>query len=309
MSVIRFFRKQRVLTGRLHVFVQQCTKEIDETAKIQYNYLIRIWRDAVTPLYFDTHAHYDDKAFDGDRERLLSGLPSRGVAYVMNPGVDEESSRAAMDFARRFDHVYAAAGWHPHEARFFTAESEGLLRAWAKEPKVRAIGEIGLDFHYDFSPREAQRAAFVRQLELAEELDLPVIVHDRESGGACMEIVRAFPAVRGVFHSYSGGIAQAEELVARGWYLSFTGALTFKNPGDAPEVFRKMPLNRLMLETDSPYMAPAPRRGQRNDSTLLPLIAQKAAELRDMTIADMARITLENGKVFFGIKDSSLRSE
>jgi len=257
----------------------------------------------VTPMYFDTHAHYDDRAFDGDREALLSTLPENGIAYVMNPGVDEGSSRAALDFARRFAHVYAAVGWHPHEAKYFTAESEALLRAWAKEPKARAIGEIGLDFHYDFSPREAQRAAFVRQLELAGELNLPVIVHDRESNGACMEIVRAFPAVRGVFHSYSGGVEQAEELISMGWYLSFTGALTFKNPREAPEVLRRMPIERLMLETDSPYMAPAPRRGQRNDSTLLPLIAQRAAELCGIGLEDMARMTLDNGKVFFGIVD------
>jgi len=253
-------------------------------------------------MYFDTHAHYDDRAFDGDREALLSALPGNGVAYVMNPGVDGESSRAAMDFARRFDHVYAAVGWHPHEAKAFTAESEALLRAWAEEPKMRAIGEIGLDFHYDFSPREVQRAVFVRQLELAEELGLPVIVHDRESGGACMELVRAFPNVRGVFHSYSGGVEQAEELISMGWYLSFTGALTFKNPGQAPEVLKRMPLERLMLETDSPYMAPAPRRGQRCDSTLLPLTAKRAAELRGMELADIARVTLENGKTFFDIR-------
>ena len=255
------------------------------------------------PSYFDSHAHYDDRAFDEDREALLSALPERGVAYVVNPGVDEQSCRAALDFARRFPYVYAAVGWHPHEAKDFTAESEALLRAWAKEPKVRAIGEIGLDFHYDFSPRETQRAVFIRQLELARELNLPVIVHDRESGGACMEIVRAFPGLRGVFHSYSGGVEQAEELIDLGWYLSFTGALTFKNPGEAPEVLQKIPLDRLMLETDSPYMAPAPRRGQRNDSTLLPLIAQRAAELRGMALADVARATLENGKVFFNITD------
>lgn len=257
----------------------------------------------MNPLYFDTHAHYDDKAFDEDRETLLPSLPSRGVAYVMNPGVDAESSGAAVGFARRYAHFYAAVGWHPHEASQFTAAGEAQIRAWTREPKVRAIGEIGLDFHYDFSPRDVQRAAFIRQLELAVELNLPVIVHDRESGGACMEIVRMFPAARGVFHSYSGDMDQAEELLSMGWYLSFTGALTFKKPGLAPEVLRRVPLERLMLETDSPYMAPAPHRGQRNDSTFLPLIAQKVAELLHLSAADVALRTLQNGKQFFAIAD------
>lgn len=252
--------------------------------------------------YFDTHAHYDDKAFDGDRGELMSSLPSRGVVLVMNPGVDEKTSLTAVSFAQKYDHFYAAVGWHPHEAKYFDARSESLIRDWAKEKKVKAIGEIGLDFHYDFSPREVQRTVFIRQMELAAELELPVIVHDREAHEECMRVVRAFSSVRGVFHSYSGSPEMARELLSMGWYLSFTGALTFKNAKKAPEVVRDMPLERLMLETDSPYMTPVPHRGTRNDSAYLPYIAEKVAEIRDITTEDVAGQTLENGKTFFDIK-------
>jgi TatD DNase family protein len=252
-------------------------------------------------MYFDTHAHYDDETFDQDREALVASLPAQGISLVMNPGSDKRSSLAAIALSRRYDHVYAAVGWHPHEADSFDGEGPALLRQWARETKVRAIGEIGLDYYYDFSPREQQIAVFNSQMELAEELGLPVIIHDRDAHGDCMEVIRRFPNVRGVFHCYSGSVEMAREVLDMGWYLSFTGAITFKNARKALETIAMMPAERMMLETDSPYLAPVPNRGKRNDSRNLPLIAQVVANIRGMTVPEVAALTLENGCRFFKI--------
>ena len=251
--------------------------------------------------YFDTHAHYDDGAFDPDRETLLASLPEQGAALVVNPGCDGKSSLAAAELAARYPHVYAAVGWHPHEADSFDEAGETLLRSLAARDKVVAIGEIGLDYHYDFSPREQQMRVFRRQMELAEELDLPVVIHDREAHGDCMEVVRAFPRVRGAFHCYSGSPEMAAELVERGWYLGFTGAITFKNARRALETLRAMPAERILAETDCPYLAPVPHRGKRNDSRLLPRILEVIGECRGISPEAAAALTLENGRRFFGI--------
>ena len=253
-------------------------------------------------MYFDTHAHYDDEDFDADREALLASMPEKGVDLIVNPGCGESSSLQAIALSRRFPHVYAAVGWHPQEADDFDASSEDKLRSWAKEPKVVAIGEIGLDYYYEGASKEKQRDVFARQLALAAELGLPAIVHDREAHADSMEIVRRFPGVKGVFHCYSGSVEMARELISLGWYLSFTGAVTFKNARKAPEVVACLPDDRIMIETDSPYLAPVPYRGRRNDSTLLQPIAQKIAEIRGSTADEVAALTKENGLRFFGIQ-------
>lgn len=253
-------------------------------------------------MYFDTHAHYDDEAFDADRDEILASMPERGVDLIVNPGCGESSSLFAMELSRRYPHVYAAVGWHPQEADAFDAASEDKLRAWAKTDKVVAIGEIGLDYYYEGASKEKQRDVFSRQLALAGELGLPVIVHDREAHADCMEIVRQFPGLRGVFHCYSGSAEMANELVNMGWYLSFTGAVTFKNAKKAPEVVQKLPLDRIMIETDAPYLAPVPFRGKRNDSTYLAQIAQRIAELRGTTPEAIASQTMQNGLRFFGLR-------
>lgn len=252
-------------------------------------------------MYFDTHAHYDDEDFDLDRDELLSSLPESGVTLVVNPGCDRRTSEAAIAFSKKYHHIYAAVGWHPHEAKNFTSDAPGLIRSWAKEEKVVAIGEIGLDFHYDFSPREEQIYAFRAQLELARELNLPVIVHDREAHGECLDIIRDFPEVKGVFHCYSGSPEMAKELVKMGWYLGFTGAITFKNAKKAPEVISVTPNDRMLIETDCPYLAPVPHRGKRNDSRLLPYMAEVIARVKGITAEQAAQLTFENGKAFFGI--------
>jgi len=253
-------------------------------------------------MYFDTHAHYDDEAFDADRYELLASMPGKGVSLILNPGCNKESSITAMELSERFPHVYSAVGWHPHDAKDFDNESPELIRKWAARPKVVAIGEIGLDYHYNFSPREDQRRAFIRQMELARELNLPVIIHDREAHGDCMEIVRDFPDVLGVFHCYSGSPEMAREILKLGWYLSFTGAITFKNARRALETIDICPLDRILLETDAPYLAPVPHRGERNDSGNLPLIAQTVGDIKGLTAGEVAAITAENGKRFFGIQ-------
>ncbi|MGN1001495.1 MAG: TatD family hydrolase [Oscillospiraceae bacterium] len=252
-------------------------------------------------MFFDTHAHYDDERFDADRDELLAGLPEAGVELVLNPGCDEPTSRAAVALAEKFDHVYAAVGWHPHEADSYNDESAALIRRWAAHPKVKAIGEIGLDYFYDFSPREKQREVFAAQLALAKELALPVIIHDRDAHGECMEIIGDCPGVRGVFHCYSGSAEMARRLLDMGWYLSFTGAITFKNARKALEAIAVCPLDRIMIETDSPYLAPVPHRGERNDSRMLPYMAQVIADVKGISPEEAARITLENGRRFFGI--------
>ena len=252
---------------------------------------------------FDTHAHYDADAFDADRMEVLSSMPGQGVELILNPGCDLKSSQTAVELAERFPFVYAAVGVHPEECADWNAEHDiPVLETLAQNPKVRAIGEIGLDYHWaENPPRELQQQAFHAQLELAEKLDLPVIVHDRDAHHDCLDIVRAHPGVRGVFHCYSGSLEDARVLVDRGWMLSFTGNITFKNARRAPDILRWLPLERLMLETDAPYMAPEPYRGQRCDSTMIARSAETVAQLRGLTRDEVEAVTLENGKKFFGI--------
>jgi len=251
---------------------------------------------------FDTHAHYDADAFDADRLELLASMPGRGVELILNPGCDVPSSRAAVELAERFPFVYAAVGVHPEECGGWTGGELEALRELARHPKVRAIGEIGLDYYWEENPpRELQREVLHAQLELAEELKLPVIIHDREAHGDCLEIVRAHPKVTGVYHCYSGSLEDAKVLVKLGWMLSFTGSITFKNARKAPEIIAWLPMDRIMVETDSPYLTPVPYRGKRNDSGYVRLVAEKIAEIKGLDPEEVARITLENGRRFFRI--------
>ena len=252
-------------------------------------------------LIFDTHAHYDDEAFDADREALLASMPENGVGLIVDPGCDLDTSRRAVEIAEQYPHVYAAVGWHPEEADSWTDSSLAHIRALAAQPKVCAIGEIGLDYYWDASTKAKQERMFRAQLELALELDLPVIVHDREAHGDSLRIVCDYPQLRGVFHCYSGSVEMARELLRRGWYLGFDGPITYKNAAKAPEVIAACPAERILLETDSPYLAPVPNRGKRNDSRNLPFIAARVAEIKGMTIDQVAEVTLQNGKKLFDL--------
>ena len=253
-------------------------------------------------LIFDTHAHYDDEAFDADREALLASMPENGVGLIVDPGCDLDTSRRAVEIAEQYPHVYAAVGWHPENCAPYTRESLDTLRAWAKDPKVVAIGEIGLDYYWEQNPpREFQQEVFRDQLALAQESGLPVIVHDRDAHADCLAIVKEFPQVRGVFHCFSGSVEMARELLRRGWYLGFDGPITYKNAVKALDVIAACPTDRMLLETDSPYLSPVPNRGKRNDSRNLPYIAARIAEIKGMTTEEVAEVTLQNGKQLFGL--------
>ncbi len=252
-------------------------------------------------MFFDTHAHVDDRAFDADRDTVIASLREKGIDLVVDPGCDIPSSRKAVGIAERHDMVYAAVGVHPHDCKDMTDDDFDDLISLAQHPKVVAIGEIGLDYHYDFSPRDIQKKRFAEQLKLSRELDLPVIIHQREATEDCMDIVRRIKVKRGVFHCFSGSLETAKELIDLGYYLSFTGVVTFKNAKKAPEILRWIPKDRYMIETDSPYMTPEPFRGKRNDPGYVRLVAEKIAEIRGESVEEVARQTMENGKRFFEI--------
>ena len=253
-------------------------------------------------MYFDTHAHYDDGRFDADRDAILSALPAGGVGLVLNPGCTVESSRAAAELAARFSHVYAAAGLHPEDCAGAGAAELAEVRALCAHPKVRAVGEIGLDYHWaENPPREEQQRIFRSQLELALDLDKPVIIHDRDAHADTFSIVSEYPGLRGVFHCYSGSPELAAELLKRGWYLGFDGPVTYKNAKKALAFLDITPLDRILLETDSPYLPPVPHRGERNDSGLLPLIAGAVARAKGVSVTEIERVTAENGARLFGI--------
>ena len=252
-------------------------------------------------MFFDTHAHYDDRAFDDDRYALLDSVHDAGVELIVDPGCDLKSSRASIALAERFPFVYAAVGIHPEELQDSTPEILAEISALAEDPKCVAIGEIGLDYYWDASHKEEQKLLFRQQLQLALELDKPVIIHDREAHGDCFEIVRDYPGLRGVFHCYSGSAEMAKELLKNGWYLGFDGPVTYKNARKILEVLAICPPERILIETDSPYLSPVPHRGKRNDSRNLRYIVQTIAENLRLEPETVAEITLENGKRLFGI--------
>ena len=254
-------------------------------------------------MLFDTHAHLDDRAFDADRAELLAALPGQGLELVMNPGCSLASSRNVVKIAAEYDYVYAAVGSHPDVADEVNEAVIEEYRMLCKlNPKIKAIGEIGLDYHYEDIPRDIQLKAFRAQMELARELDLPVIVHEREAHEDGMTVIREFPEVTGVFHCYSGSGEMARQLVDRGWYIGFTGVLTFKNARKAVEVASSIPLDRIVLETDCPYMAPEPFRGKRNDPGKLYRMAEKLAKIRGLTVEEIHAVTTENGKRLYRIR-------
>jgi len=252
-------------------------------------------------MFFDTHAHYCDKRFNEDRDELLGSMIDSEVSLILNAGSSLRTSRFSLELADKYPFIYASVGVHPHDAKSMTDDTVSELGRLLSHPKAMAIGEIGLDYHYDFSPRDVQRMRFREQLELARRLDKPVIIHEREALQDTLDIVHDFGDLTGVFHCFSGSRETAKTVLDMGWYLSFTGIVTFKNARRALEVLEIMPADRIMLETDCPYMAPEPMRGKRNSSLYLPYIAEKVAKVRGVSAEEVAMITMENGKRFFGI--------
>ena len=253
-------------------------------------------------MVFDTHAHMNDRAFDADRDAVMASLPAQGVGLLMNAGCSLESTKECIALAEKYDFAYASAGSHPDSAdEVCDAVLEEYRKLCKLHPKIKAIGEIGLDYHYEDIPRELQKKAFVAQMELAKELDLPVIVHEREAHQDGLEIVKQFPTVKGVFHCYSGSAEMAKQLVDLGWYIGFTGVLTFKNAKKAIEAAQAIPLERIVVETDCPYMSPEPFRGKRNDPSRVVFVADKLAQIRGITPEEARAITFENGKRLYRI--------
>lgn len=251
---------------------------------------------------FDSHAHYNDRAFNSDRDELLRNLPDSGVKYIVNVAAEMDDSADILKLVKSYDYIYGALGVHP-EAADRTPENftETLEKQILSEPKIRAIGEIGLDYHYDGYSTENQKKIFVAQLELAKKLEMPVIIHSRDACEDTMEILREYKP-KGVMHCFGYSAEIAEEIIKMGMYISFTGVITFKNAKKAVKALKSVPLDRLMLETDCPYMAPEPYRGKRCDSSMIEQTAAKAAEIMGISSKEMQDITFENAKRFFGIK-------
>ena len=229
---------------------------------------------------FDTHAHYDDERFDDDRSELLTSLKDKKIKYVLNAGTNYETSRFSINLANEYEFVFAACGIHPHEATDDIKKIEEIKSLILSSIGVKSVGEIGLDYYYDTNPRDVQKLCFNRQIELANELDLPIIIHDRDAHSDTMDIIKNHKGTRGVFHSFQGSVEMVKEVLKLGYYISFGGICTFKNARKSIEVIKYAPLDRILIETDSPYLTPVPHRGKRNDSSYVIHVAQKVAEIK-----------------------------
>jgi len=255
-------------------------------------------------IMFDTHAHYDDSRFDEDRDALLASLfGEKGVTHILNCGCDIPTSLRSISFAEKYPRMYAAVGVHPHEADNTPDDYINRLEQLLQHPKVVAVGEIGLDYYYDTPSRVAQKKVFLEQMRLAERTGYPVVIHDRDAHKDCMDIALSFSKVKGVFHSFSGSLESMKILTKAGWYISVSGVVTFKNAQKLPEIAAAVDEDKLLVETDCPYLTPVPFRGKRNDSGYLAYTIQKIAELRGTTPEHIAKITAENAKKLFRIGD------
>ena len=252
-------------------------------------------------MLFDTHAHYDDKRFEGEAIEIIASLPSKGVCNVLLPGCDVKTSKKCIELCEKFDYAYAAVGFQPGEIDEKTDIKDlEIIEELAKNKKVKAIGEIGLEYYYGKQHAEKQKKFLKEQLLMAQRLDLPVIIHDREAHEDILQLLSNYKGI-GVIHCFSGSAQLAKRFLKLGFYISFTGVLTFNNARKAVEAAKEIPIERIMIETDSPYMAPVPYRGQRCDSTMVIEVAKKLAEIKNMTFEEVARITTENGKKLFRI--------
>ncbi|MCL2421562.1 MAG: TatD family hydrolase [Defluviitaleaceae bacterium] len=250
-------------------------------------------------MYFDTHAHYDDSQFDPDRNDLLADLPQQGVSGVINAGACLKSSQASIALAEAYPYIYAAVGIHPHNVLDMTERDLDAIQSLCKHERNVAIGEIGLDYHYDHAPRDVQRHWFARQLALAKSLDMPVIIHSREAAAETMEIIKDIGVCKGVLHCYSGHLSMALEYIEMGFYISLGGVVTYKNADKTRVVAAGIPLDRLLIETDAPYLSPVPFRGKRNDSINLPYVVKAIAEAREITPEAVAEATAKNARRLF----------
>ena len=247
---------------------------------------------------FDSHTHYDSDAYDEDRDELLDSLFEKGIIAAVNCGSDLKTSRTSQALSQKYDNIYFAAGIHPHEASAIGENDFDEIKKLLSDPKCVAIGEIGLDYHYDFSPRETQIEVFEYQLKLAKELDMPVVIHNREAHQDTWELLKKYKP-KGVVHCFSGSVEMAKDILSIGMYIGLGGATTFKNAKTPVAVAKMLPANRLLIETDCPYMTPVPHRGERNDSSYIPYIAELMAEVRGVTAQEILDMTAENARRLF----------
>lgn len=252
-------------------------------------------------MLFDTHAHLDDEKYAQDRDEIIKYIKDEGVSLVVNVGADMESSHTTLDLAKEHDFIYASVGVHPYDAPYLTETDINVLKDMAKHKKVVAIGEIGLDYHFPDTDKEGQKRGFKRQIELAKELNLPYIVHDRDSHQDCYDIIKESGYFRGVMHCFSGSCEFAKLMLNLGFYISFAGTVTFKNAKKVIKAAKTVPLERLLIETDSPYLAPVPYRGERNNPANVKKTLEAIAEIKGVSADILEKITMENGKRFFGI--------
>jgi len=256
-------------------------------------------------MLFDSHAHIDSKKFDKDRDEVIKRAKANGVHFIMNPGVDLESSKQAIELAEKHEGIYAAVGYHPHEAKHMDDSMLELLKSMASHEKVRAIGEIGLDYHYEHSPRKVQKEWFIKQIRLAKSLDLPVIIHDRDANADTLTILKKENAFESgvLMHCYSGSKEMAEQYIELGAYISLAGPVTFKNAKTPKAVAEYVPLDRILIETDAPYLTPEPNRGKRNESAYVEYICNQIAQLKEISFEKVAEATTANAKKLFKIDE------
>lgn len=253
-------------------------------------------------MYFDTHTHLDDEKFDSDRELVIENLKKEGVSLAVNVGADLVSSKNSIALAERYEFIYAAVGVHPNEVGEMRDTDLESLKDLAQHEKVVAIGEIGLDYYYDEPERDVQKIWFEKQLQLAQSLNMPYIVHDRDAHQDTLEIIKKVGYFNGVMHCFSGSCEMAKIMLDLGFYISIAGQVTFKNAPKVKEVAKMIPTDRLFIETDSPYLTPEPHRGERNNSANVKFTCAKIAELKGISTEELAKATLENGKKFYGIR-------
>jgi len=246
-------------------------------------------------MLFDTHAHLDDEKFDVDREETIKKIKDSGVLKLVNIGADIKTSQNSIALAEKYDFIYAAVGVHPHDTENMTDKDLETLEKMSKHPKVVAIGEIGLDYFYDNSSRDKQKYWFEEQLKLAQRLDMPIIIHNRDAHADTMEALKKTTA-KGIIHCYSGSAEMARQLVDMGFYISFAGPVTYKNSKNAVESARIVPIDKILIETDCPYLAPTGFRGKRNDSSFVHIICEKLAEIKGVSIEEMENITFTNAE-------------
>ena len=254
-------------------------------------------------MLFDTHAHYNDERFDKDIDEVLSSMHENGIDLIVNACSYTSEIPRIIELCEKYPFMYGCVGVHPHGAQDMTDADFDILKKYSSHPKIKAIGEIGLDYFYDYSPREIQKEIFARQLDLARELSMPVVIHDRDAHQDTMDILRAHKVSEcgGVFHCYAGSVEMAREVLDWGMYIAFGGSMTFKKSVRPKEVARYVPLDRIVVETDAPYLTPEPQRGRRNDSRYMHIVVEMIAQIKGLSYDEVAKATYENGKKLFGI--------